>query len=91
VRRKAAHITKDGSKIQGKAGALPNDIEMGGPMYPQNTDRKSGKKKAWLGSHARTTTRRMEEPLPGARRAVRKSFNFLSSRLANIGPIARNL
>jgi hypothetical protein len=24
VRRKAAHITKDGSKIQGKAGALPN-------------------------------------------------------------------
>ena len=38
----------------------------------------SGKKKAWLGSHARTTTRRMEEPLPGAHRAVRKSFNFLS-------------
>jgi hypothetical protein len=45
VRRKAAHITKDGSKIQGKAGALPNHIEMGGPMCSQNTDRKSGKKK----------------------------------------------
>jgi hypothetical protein len=61
-RRKAAHITKDAYELQGK---IINPA-FGGVRGRLPVCRKAGKKKAWLGSHARTTTRRMEEPLPGA-------------------------
>jgi hypothetical protein len=48
--------------------------------------KRANKKKAWLVSHARTTTRRMEEPLPGAgapQRNLTTTYIQLSKLWAN--------
>jgi len=53
-----------------------------GTPVTRNCGRNQIKKKAWLVSHARTTTRRMEEPFPARLGAVTKSFQSVTSEIS---------